>query len=764
MVGDPSAGGARPVRDEVARAGVAETAAAMAFVRGRCVADEDGQPLAACVVRSVGESECTVVSGRDGSFAVPVSVAQAFTVSVTADGRALREGHWAEPLRPGQSEDLGDVRMRRAFAIVGRVVDPSGNGVADTQVVVFGLDAALRPGMLDSGVTSAKTDSTGAFVLDQRLPAGSWRAQVWGPQQRGGGDFVVDPVIGAADLVLVVEPDAIAVIAGVVVDDLGVPVADVILEVMGPSALATTDANGHFELRSRRVQQTQSEIVVRSPGRCDVDPRRHPVQWGDERLRIELRRANELTVEVVDDAGAPVEDFGVWVVRESESVVDEQFVRSRGVHEGGRVIVAPVRRGANMLRVCPQDAGWMASEPQRVDVGDGPQPTVRIVVPRLRVGAVEVVDGAGAPVAGAKVELLGVRGRRGPPFGSASDLRRQAHWHPRSQVPDVIAASVTAVDGTATVLAPAELGGTVLRVDQAAFVVCHQPSPRLAPAQTLRVVLTAAAAIQGTVALHGRAAGAFAVDIADPNGNTVNAVGQPYWRIASDGSFQVDRLAAGVHRLTLRRQVVWRADSEAAMAFVPLPQTACEVAVRTGETAVVELDAGPEASGALQATVHSDAVDLAGWRVDLVFAEGSPARYGAFVLDVDGAFRADDLLPGRYRLQLRAPGAALPVQLRDLVEVRTGAVTSQQFRFVPRRLVLQLRNPDGSAISEPWDLQCGTQTVANRRGAEYALDPAPEVPVQVRRNGADGPWSQPVSMPTDRSELTVEVIVPAPLR
>jgi hypothetical protein len=77
-----------------------------------------------------------------------------------------------------------------------------------------------------------------------------------------------------------------------------------------------------------------------------------------------------------------------------------------------------------------------------------------------------------------------------------------------------------------------------------------------------------------------------------------------------------------------------------------------------------------------------------------------------------------------------------------------------------RRLVLHLRNADGT-IASGAVLRCGSHIdAANDRDGELVLDPAPELPVQIARDYA-GPWSEPVSMPRDRREHTATVVVPA---
>ena len=173
-------------------------------------------------------------------------------------------------------------------------------------------------------------------------------------------------------------------------------------------------------------------------------------------------------------------------------------------------------------------------------------------------------------------------------------------------------------------------------------------------------------------------------------------------------------------------------------------------------------DGGDLAFGALHGVVRADG-GTHGWSVDLVQVEGGAARHGAFAVGADGSFRAEGLLPGRYRLQV-GPDASQHgmsgAQLAEVVEIGAGQTTRREFVFERRRLVLQLRHPDGAPVTGPWRVRCGTQVGWTRHGSECVLDPAPEVPVQVGLDGTDL-WSPPVAMPADRAEWTAECVVPA---
>lgn len=72
---------------------------------------------------------------------------------------------------------------------------------------------------------------------------------------------------------------------------------------------------------------------------------------------------------------------------------------------------------------------------------------------------------------------------------------------------------------------------------------------------------------------------------------------------------------------------------------------------------------------------------------------------------------------------------------------------------------LRLRTATGEPNRVRVEVRCGSLLTVIGPRSELVLDPAPELPVQVRQEGACD-WSEPVTMPDDRAEHTAEVIVP----
>lgn len=119
--------------------------------------------------------------------------------------------------------------------------------------------------------------------------------------------------LGAADEAA--DPSK-AVARGTVVDDAGQPVAGVRVRVLGKDAAApvTTDDAGRFRMVLDVPRLTYATFIA-----ADADGRRFGYAdvsdtKGEEPLRLVLRSAAEVTIEVTDDSGAAVRDADVYVL------------------------------------------------------------------------------------------------------------------------------------------------------------------------------------------------------------------------------------------------------------------------------------------------------------------------------------------------------------------------------------------------------------------------------------------------------------------
>lgn len=726
--------------------------------RGRCVAAEDGRPLAGCEVKAT--STHVARTADDGTFVVghPPGESDLTLSGPQRAQRIIRPG----PVVAGGTYELGDVTLARGFVIMGRVVDANGAPIAGLGVYVHGLGVGADGRGESSGV-DGKAGADGAFTLAPLLAAGRWTASVVNARLQSSGELVVDAANGAPPLLLVVATERAArTLRGIVLDDVGEPVADVQLETRGTGAMAKTDADGSFSITARPMCD-DDELFVRVSGRCDADPTPRSVRWGSEDVRVVLRRGAAVTVDVVDDDGAPVTEFGVSLASEPSPVPGEERSRVHGLHEDGRVVVEPARRGRATLRVFPHAVDLLPSEPVVVDVVDA-MPPVRVVVERAKACPVEVVDERGAPVGAANVELVRMHAPLEQSFVKAWEPGKggaATTWYRRSLQPERIASATTDAAGHASLFAPRDLRGTLLRCDVPPFAPFHRVAPALGPGVPLRIELSVSGAIAGKVVLDGTPAASVRVELRGVGAN-VRAIDQAFVELAADGSFRFDRLAAGPWSVLANTRVV-RATASSMQTFaVPLSATERTVTVVGGETTSIELSGVPRASGSLHGVVRCDSPDLRGSCVDLVRVDVA-ARQGQFALAADGSFVATNLLPGRYRVAVgRRSSDGFGAVLADEFDVAADATVVREFTFVPRRAVIELKNPDGSPFAGFFEIRCGSEIHWVNQGARCVFDPAPELPIAFRAE-PDGEWSEPVTVPRDLREFAASVVVP-PLR
>lgn len=147
-----------------------------------------------------------------------------------------------------------------------------------------------------------------------------------------------------------------------------------------------------------------------------------------------------------------------------------------------------------------------------------------------------------------------------------------------------------------------------------------------------------------------------------------------------------------------------------------------------------------------------------GYSVQLVSVDAEYPMPGRFTVADDGSFLAEALPPGRYHLAVCSQW--MPAVLAALVEIAPGVVHDQDFAFTARKLTLRLRTPEGEPATGDFELRCGPLLLAARlpKSDTLVLDPAPELPIQVRRRGS-ADWSEAIAVPGDRSEHTADVVV-----
>lgn len=221
--------------------------------------------------------------------------------------------------------------VRSGLAIRGVVVDTAGAPIDEASVrgeIVGGDPRGQRPRGWDT------TKKDGAFALHGLIP-GRYRLSAAADDRPTPDKPPEVELTAGADLTDVkIVLDAGSTLEGSVVDEDGLPVADIEVRARGPSNdwwrnQSTTRDDGTFTIAGitpgdYRVYASRSWSSLRAPGKSDDDAagERVAVKVGQtSRVRLVVeRQSGEIQGAVLDEAGRVVTDAFVDAVRESDSV------------------------------------------------------------------------------------------------------------------------------------------------------------------------------------------------------------------------------------------------------------------------------------------------------------------------------------------------------------------------------------------------------------------------------------------------------------
>ncbi len=743
---------------ELAAAGEDQPSPApLARRRGRVVDAATAAPLAgATVVLGYGmrvepePTDARLVTDADGRFEFAFAGGTAPRLWCWGPGhvRVWRDG---PAVGAGQIDDLGDVPLRSGRILAGRLTDELGMPLPTGTIVGAHYRSDTRRGRWSDWCwVQAPTGVDGAFVFPRAVAPGAVELELPGqewelvaPTRIEVGD---DP---PAALSLTARPRT--AVRGVVVDTAGVPLAGIGIARLPSAPDAVTGGDGTFVLRKPNRSPDQCTIrVVGAPDFLPLPP--HTVAWGTHDVRLVLVRANVLAIEVVDDGGAAVAEFGVELQREGLRGEGQDGTRQQGAHAGGRLDVTGIAPGATLLRVVPSDpalapSAWLPIvdvTPRRIELGR----RQRLVV---------AVTCGGRPVAGAKVTtLLQTSPLASVPRAPAERVQTAL----ANQVAEIVDRSVTAADGTASLWCDRDPPGRCLLVERDGsppHALCDFDLP--ASAARLQVEVPGTGAIAGRV--HRRGVSREAV------GLRLRANGQPDQRVVTepDGTFRSRPLAAGAWEVEL-------------VTAAPLVASRRRLDVPAGGTATVEYDLGDFAPASVHGRLVRAGALPPGLCVELFCLSAGERPQSMAIVPVagDGAFHAENLLPGSYRLGVRAGGAAadappslawVPGLAAETFVLAHGEQLWLEVPFPPRRLIVRLQRADGGSTRQLGVLaRCGDAQWPSLALSPpvfddvVVLDPAPALPIQFRL--AAGDWSPPVVMPSDRAEAEVTVVLPPP--
>lgn len=711
------------------------SAAAECVVRGRCV-DEAGRPLAAMTVELDGwvandqrlAAWCKqhdepagiderVITGSDGVFAFRFWPPPPFRFGLRLQGSAVatRNCDWDE-LRPGTTQDLGDLAFAPGTLLRGRVVDADGAPVAKVWVRVNAADAERLPRGYENW-TDALTNADGTFTARWALHAGDYslgiddqRLETSTVQLRG------EPVKHLELRLQRVDGDRS--LSGVVVDDEGSPVRGVVVSphMSGQGRVISTDAEGRFRVLRRDDSPARIGLSLLAEG-YEAPPLDETFAFGRHDLRFVVKKGQQLEVHVVHAGdGTPVEDFRLRVVPNGGAGWSSEDFRVRGGtrHAGGRASVDGLKSGPNHVVVEPRDEG-LAIGVVPIQITGARLPPVVVKLAATSERRVRVQRADGTPVVDATVQLVDPLGAKWADTMPALPLEQ---WGTTSAAKALVLATATTAAG----------GEATLRVPDDRALGLFLPGPAHVPLRIPHVVFPADGAFVVTIAVGARVQGRLGPEAAFAEVKRLAGIrdgeARPFWpmfelwrdgpngrvrfpelqrrpQVAADGSFELNGIPQGRWRLVflcMQRDPGGRGGSfgEEDGGFVELVD---------GETATVAVDLSSLLPGELEAVVLRNGVPLANTTVQLQapltdHPDGHPYFTRAATTDADGRLRAT-VRKGLYSLTWNASRSIepwSPVRAVEQASVEVGATTRVTFSLATGVLDVRLVDAAGHAV------------------------------------------------------------------
>lgn len=704
-----------------------EHAADRVILRGRCLAAEDGAPLADVETRLraffAGSQDLAALAwqapapartGADGrfEFAVAAHPLARFTLSCWRTDRLMRSNQWEPGVLAGTVLDLGDVVMESGHRILGRVVDEQGSGVARVRV------------QLESLALGSRSEDDGRFEFESAVPEGSWPLDIQSPACDLLGPELLEVGAAGGPPDFVVRVRVREAIRGIVVDEQGLPIAGarvgVLTEEGWQRESCTANPEGEFTLYRRESEANPTVIEVSGLAATSTQfPGAYP--WGASGARFVVRRARAVEIRVVEKGtGTPVEEYAVLTMRDREAT---EFTgpRHAGRHLDGRLDLDGMQEGENLLMVVPASLELMPCLPVMIRVSDSLEEPVVVELRRLQPLQVLVCLRDGTPVAGTTVRMLD----HAPPYEGGWIDPRTSNRSPHAGINEarVISIGVTGVDGLTSVRVPPDATEVYLHASGEHLPVGMSLIRPLEQAAPLRVVVSRGGTIRGVVRMPPDQVGRFNVLVQyEDRKNWQNAGPRTLEPLGADGSFRYDALEPRLYRVFLARRRDFKSNGWSVDGWYAMDELATEVLLAAGEERVVDLDAMDYADGAIEAVFLLDGAPAARATVALsrrpaVERNDGWLSYGTFLTDTEGRLTVEGLMPGEYFAHLELSGPArekLELSSERTFTVAPGARERVELRFKQRRVRLLV-------VAEEDD-----QPLGGRRCAVNGLD-APHV-------------------------------------
>jgi protocatechuate 3,4-dioxygenase beta subunit len=367
---------------------------------------------------SSGLAEKKATSDSAGSFAIPNLVPGQFQLQGRHQGFApLFVPGIAVPAGTARI-DLGALTLERGAAIEGRVTDPAGVPLSETEVNLSPAPDPAAARILDTRTLAewpvARTDAEGRFRFEDLRQGARFNLRVGHP---GYVPAVVHSVEAPTREPLRIELKTGRAVAGRVKSPEGKPVpgAEVFLQAdpaSGQRSLGATDEEGRF--RSAGIQPGTVELAAHAPGYplAILQNVRIPEDGDVEGLEITLHKGSVLEIQVLDSRRQPV--AGALVVAHIDD--PGSWVRLRWIphqcetDEAGRCRLDELDLGTYRVFAQSEKHGQIQDT---VEIAPGVNRRDLVFPSGVTVSG-RVIDETGAPVGGAALSLS--------PVGSGSSF------------------------------------------------------------------------------------------------------------------------------------------------------------------------------------------------------------------------------------------------------------------------------------------------------------------------------------------------------
>lgn len=763
---------------------------------GRCVAAEDGAPLAGVRVRlsgSVGNDRLAkelgqehweppppLETGADGRFEFQIAhlPAHQFFLNAQHADRVMRTDRWSPGFAAGAVVDLGEVPMARGQRLRGRAQDADGRPVGAI-VSLRGLPLPLRPDGGGGETLSARTTADGSFEFPSAVPPGEWPVFAEGEGWMSEHPSVVHVGEWEAPPLLIVTMRALVSIEGRVLDEGGAPVTRAYVSVRerrgnyGESDWS--DAEGRFVIHQRNLDDAPVSLRVEADGfRAQEFPTM--LDWGAREVVLTISRGGSVTLRVIErESGAPVTHFGL---RSADGPAGARLggLRLDGEHPQGLLTVDGLQRGLNQLRVVPTDLDLLPSAVLEVDASAPAAEPLVVKVERLQAFEVVVRFRDGRPAAGSQLRIFDRPLQHELGWEDLRNSNREIYT--KEPLALLMAQAVAGADGRARLFAPAGAAEVFLDARGPHLPSTHALVRPLAQPPPIEILVARGAVLRGTVRMPAASAGTYGVILRflQPDGAELGVPGktQPE-ALPADGSFSFTALEAGNYRLYLGTRMRFKSpDGGSRSGWQPLDTPLADVVLGPDEVRVLELDAALAECG-VTAQCFLDGAPLAQRPVALSRASRDSGHatwisYGSFLTDAAGRVQADGLLPGDYvatALIESADGGTRELVARSAAQLVAGTVNVCRFDFRKRTIRIQaVADEDGHALAgwtchfratraapfvlTPWDWDPAGLTTDAAGMLRYDAPAAGEHVLHLRL-GTESRTTQPFTIPDEPS-------------